>query len=89
MFIQYHAADYDTASRRARQRWADNIDRLLADSPADRPALRQVYDILVDPRVEVQNGDLHELVRVLRDGSVPVDITQSLDAFVASYAHPA
>ena len=29
MFIQYHAADYETASRRARQRWADNIDRLI------------------------------------------------------------
>jgi hypothetical protein len=89
MFIQYHAADYETASRRARQRWADNIDRLLADSPADRPTLRQVHDILVDPRVEVQTSDLHELVRVLRDGSVPANRTEPLDAFVASYADPA
>ena len=84
MFMHFHAAEFETASLRARQRWADHIDGLLGER-CDRPeALREVHDILVDPNVAVRTEDLHDLVASIRRGT-----PDSLDAFVASYRHPA
>jgi len=90
MFTHYHAADFEVASHRARQRWAEHIDELLGDGPACAATLREARDILLDPRVEVQSSDLHELLRVIRDDEVLAECTpEPLDAFVASYRQPA
>ena len=86
MITHTRAADFEMASHRARQRWAENIDQLLAAGPvAGASALREARDILLDPRVEVRSSDLHELLRVIRDDGTATVTSEELHAFVACY----
>ena len=91
MFTHYHAADFEVASRRARQRWAEHIEEMLDGASDDAaPALRAARDILLDPEIEVRSSDLHELLRVIRDDAFSADSpAPPVDAFVAAYRQSA
>jgi hypothetical protein len=69
MFMTVHASQFDLASVRARLRWADAIDRLLLDAPADDTSvaeLRHARAVLSDLDADVSSDDLHRLMAVVR-----------------------
>jgi hypothetical protein len=69
MFMIAHASELEVASLRARLRWTEAIDDLLAggEMNADSTsALMKARSELADLRVALSHEDLHGLARIVR-----------------------
>ncbi len=69
MFMITHASELEAASLRARLRWADAIDDLLAEGSPDAASTVVLVDAraeLADLRTDLSHDDLHRLANVVR-----------------------
>jgi hypothetical protein len=69
MFMIAHASEFEVASVRARLRWAEAVDALLASGETDTAAttaLAQARAELCDLRTDLSHDDLHRLADVVR-----------------------
>ena len=69
MFMIAHASGFERAPQRARRRWTDAIDELLAGGELDAEsatALRHARAELSDLRTDLSHDDLQRLAGVVR-----------------------